>query len=222
MTDARALKTKDLKARTFVDDGDDGYSCIGAMPPKSTAALQLTKASAQIIQQTEKEVIMIKAGNKLASAIAKAQWRKEGERAVAVTDYFEYAFTPAHNGWHLTDCRMLWTTKVDLRAYLRLFGDFSHEDERGILPDFYLRDLTPEEIKESGLGDGAVLSVSSLVIKNMGRFYIRKPVKRDKNMRAILNDWKERDTAALQSVVRLKAKPEKNAWVVSGGLRKRG
>ena len=45
---------------------------------------------------------------------------------------------------------------------------------------------------------------------------------REKNMRAILNDRKERDTAALQSVVRLKAKPEKNAWVISGGLRKKG
>ena len=219
MTDARALKTKDLKARAFVDDGDDGYSCIGAMPPKSTAALQLTKASAQIIQQTEKEVIMIKAGNKLASSIAKAQWRKEGERAVAVTDYFEYAFTPAHNGWHLTDCRMLWTTKVDLRAYLRLFGDFSHEDERGILPDFYLRDLTPEEIQESGLGEGAVLSVSSAKMKQMGRGYMHKTQKREKNMRAILAEWNVTPVGEMTN--KLKAKPEKNAWVISLG-KKRG
>ena len=224
MIDARGVKKQDRFARAFVDGG--GLVCVGDMPMGLTgdtpAALLLTQESAQAIQQTEKEVTSIKAGSGLATAIAKAKWRKEGSRAVAESGYFAYTFAPAHDGWHLTECQMLQTARVELQAYLHIFGDFSHSPARGVLPDFYLRDLTPEEIKESGLRDGAVLSVSSLVMKVMGRFYMPKTRKREKRIRATLNEWKACNADALQSVVRLKAKPEKNAWVVSSGLRKRG
>ena len=224
MTAARALKKQDRFARAFVDGG--GLVCVGDMPMGLTgdtpAALLLTQESAQAIQQTEKEVTSIKAGSGLATAIAKAKWRKEESRAVAESGYFAYTFAPAHDGWCLTDCRMLQTARVELQAYLHIFGDFSHSPARGVLPDFYLRDLTPEEIKESGLRKGAVLSVSSLVMKVMGRFYMPKTRKREKRIRATLNEWKACNADALQSVVKLKAKPEKNAWVVSSGVRKRG
>ena len=221
MIDARGVKKQDRFARAFVDGG--GLVCVGDMPMGLTgdtpAALLLTQESAQAIQQTEKEVTSIKAGSGLATAIAKAKWRKEGSRAVAESGYFAYTFAPARDGWHLTECQMLQTARVELQAYLHIFGDFSHSPARGVLPDFYLRDLTPEEIKESGLREGAVLSVSSAKMKQMGRFYMHKTRKREKRIRATLNEWRALDAAMITN--RLKAKPEKNAWVISLG-QKRG
>ena len=203
-----------------------GPVCIGYMPPGLTpitpAALWLTTEGARAILAAERKVICKKAGMELATDIARARWRKEKGVVIAESGYFAYTFTASPDGWRLTGCRMLWTARTELRPYLHIFGDFSHASERGVLPDFHLRDLTQEEIEESGLQQGAVLSVSSLVIKQMGRFHTRKTLKREKKMRAILNDWSARDTGALQSVVRLKAKPEKNAWVISGGTGKRG
>ena len=195
-----------------------GPVCIGYMPPELTpitpAALWLTTEGARAILEMERQVIYRKAGLELATDIAHAKWRMENGRAIAVTDYFAHTFTAAPDGWRLTECRMLWTVRVGLQAYLRIFGDFSHSPRRGILPDFYLRDLTAEEIKESGLREGAVLSVSSAKMKEMGRSYKHKEKKRDKQMRAILAEWSALGGAMTN---RLQAKPEKNAWVVSLG-----
>ena len=222
----RALKKQDRFARAFVDGVRGGPACLGGMPQEFAAgesvALWLTQEGVKAIRKTEREVICRRAGSGLATAIANARWRKEASRAVAESGYFAYTFAPAHDGWHLTECQMLQTARVELQAYLHIFGDFSHSPARGVLPDFYLRDLTPEEIKESGLREGAVLSVSSLVMKVMGRFYMPKTRKREKRIRATLNEWKACNADALQSVVKLKAKPEKNAWVISSGVRKRG
>ena len=199
--------------------GGGGFVRIGDMPPEqndtSPAALWLAQEGAQAIREMERKVICVKAGNGLATAISRARWRKEGSRAVAETDYFAYSFTAARDGWQLTGCEMLWTARVELQAYLHLFGDFRHLSERGVLPDFYLRDLTEEEIKESGLREGAVLSVSSSVMKEMGRLYAKK---REKKMRAILNEWRERG-GTLSG--KMKEKPAKNARVILQG-EKRG
>ena len=213
-----ALKEKDRIARAFIDGVIGGPVCIGYMPRKWTAetlaALWLAADGAKAIKKAEQKVICLKAGSDLATAIADAKWRKENGSIIAETGYFAYTFAPSSDGWCLSGCRMLWTARVDLRAYLRIFGDFSHLSERGVLPDFYLRDLTAEEIKGSKLREGAVLSASSLVMKEMGRTYMRKESKREKRMRAILNEWRERG-GALSG--KMKDKPEKNARVILRG-----
>ena len=223
MPAARA-KTTDRMARAFMDGVSNNDVCIGNAPPEliakaAAAALWLTTEGARIIKKTEKEVVCKKAGMELATDIARARWRKDKDAVVAESGYFAYSFTAARNGWRLSGCRMLWTARTDLRSYLLLFGDFSHSPMRGIMPDFYLRDLTPEEIKESGLREGAVLSVSSAKMKQMGRAYMHKTQKREKNMRAILAEWSATPVGEMTN--RLKAKPEKNAWVISLG-KKRG
>ena len=81
-----------------------------------------------------------------------------------------------------------------------------------MLPDFYLRDLTEEEIKESGLREGAALSVSSAKMKQLGRRY--NPKKRAKNIRATLNEW--RDTGGMLSDIP-KADAQKNARIILPG-----
>ena len=218
MSGARPLKEKDHLARAFIDGDGDGFVCVGYMPLEfaagQSAALLLTKESARAIKKMETKAASIKAGNELATDIARARWRKEKGRVVAETDFFAHTFTPTRDGWRLSECRMLWTARVDLRAYLHIFGDFSHSPARGNLPDFYLRDLTAEEIKESGLREGAVLSVSSVVMKKMGRTYMHKASKREKQMRATLNEWRDRG-GALSG--KLRAKRAKNAWVISPG-----
>ena len=175
------------------------------------ATLRLTQEGAQALRKVEGEVICKKAGAELATDLAKARWRKEKGVAIAESGYFAYTFTPAHDGWRLSGCRMLWAARTDLRSYLRIFGDFGHVSERGTLPDFYLRDLTTEEIEESGLRAGAVLSVSSLVMKKMGRAYGRKASKREKKMRAILEEWRERGGTLSNKP---KADKTKNALVI--------
>lgn len=219
MPDMRALKTRDRKARAFIDGVGAGPVCIGYMPPafaaQTSAALWLTEEGARAIRAMERKVICVKAGSDLATVISQARWRRERGAAVAETDYFAYTFTAAPDGWRLSACEMLWTARVELQAYLHLFGDFRHLPERGVLPDFYLRDLTDEEIKESGLREGAVLSVSSAVMKEMGRLYAKK---REKKMRAILNEWRERG-GTLSG--KMKEKPAKNARVILQG-EKRG
>ena len=222
MPGARKLKEKDRMARAFVDGVIGGPVCIGDMPRKWTAetlaALWLAEDGAKAIKKAEKKVICLKAGSDLATAIADARWRKGKGKVIAEADYFAYSFTAAPDGWHLSECEMLWTARADMRSYLHIFGDFRHLSERGVLPDFYLRDLTAEEIKESGLREGAVLSVSSAKMKEMGRTYQHKTKKREKQMRAILAEWSALGGATAN---RLKAKPEKNAWVISSG-KKRG
>ena len=222
MSGARPLKEKDHLARAFIDGDGDGFVCVGYMPLEfaagQNAVLLLTKESARAIKKMEKKAASIKAGNELATDIARARWRKEKGCVVAETDFFAHTFTPTRDGWRLSECRMLWTARVDLRAYLHIFGDFSHSPARGNLPDFYLRDLTAEEIKESGLREGAVLSVSSAKMKEVGRTYQHKTKKREKQMRTILAEWSALGGATTN---RLKAKPEKNAWVISSG-KKRG
>ena len=217
MPDMRALKTQDRKARAFIDGVGAGPVCIGYMPPvfaaQTSAALWLAEEGARAIRKMERKVIYRKAGLELATDIAQAKWRMEKDGvAVAVTDYFAHTFTATPDGWRLSECRMLWTVRVRLQAYLRIFGDFSHSPRRGILPDFYLRDLTQEEIKESGLRDGAVLSVSSLVVKKLGRTL--KARKREKQMQALLDSWSERGGT-------LSGEPEtdavKNARVIKQG-----
>ena len=219
----RALKTQDRFARAFVDGVRGGPACLGGMLREFAAgesvALWLTQEGVKAIRKTEREVICKKAGMELATDIAKAEWRKEKELVIAESGYFAYTFAPARDGWHLTDCRMLQTAKADLRSYLHIFGDFSHSPMRGVLPDFYLRDLTQEEIKESGLREGAVLSVSSAKMKQMGRAYMHKTQKREKNIRAMLAEWHATPVGEMTN--KLKAKPEKNAWVISLG-KKRG
>ena len=215
MPAARA-KTTDRMARAFMDDGGGDFVRIGDMPPQpnaaTPAALWLTTEGAQAIREMERKVICVKAGSGLATAISRARWRKEKDIAVAETDYFAYSFTAARDGWRLTGCEMLWTARVEPQAYLHMFGDFGHLPHRGMLPDFYLRDLTQEEIKESGLREGAVLSVSSAMMKKLGRFHMRKTKKREKKIRAILNEWRAPGGAAL---CKLNAKRAKNAWVIS-------
>ena len=224
MPGARKLKEKDRVARAFVDGVIGGPVCIGGMPRKWTAetlaALWLAEDGAKAIKKAEKKVICLKAGSDLATAIADARWRKGKGKVIAEADYFAYSFTAAPDGWHLSECEMLWTARAELQSYLHMFGDFSHVSERGNLPDFYLRDLTQEEIEDSGLSEGAVLSVSSSVMKRMGRTYKSKTKKRAKRMRAMLNEWRERGGASLGEF-RLKAKRAKNAWVISLG-NKRG
>ena len=222
MPGTRKLKEKDRMARAFVDGVIGGPVCIGDMPRKWTAetlaALWLAEDGAKAIKKAEKKVICLKAGSDLATAIADARWRKGKGKVIAEADYFAYSFTAAPDGWHLSECEMLWTARAELQAYLHIFGDFTHSPARGMLPDFYLRDLTAEEIKESGLREGAVLSVSSAKMKEVGRTYQHKTKKREKQMRAILAEWSALGGATTN---RLKAKPEKNAWVISSG-KKRG
>ena len=217
MLDARDLKRKDWKARAFMDGVGEGPVCIGYMPlvvaAGTNAALWLTGEGVRAIRVTEKKTICRKAGAELATDIAQARWRKEKDAVVAETDFFAHTFTPTRGGWQLAECRMLWNVRVDLRAYLHIFGDFSHSAARGILPDFYLRDLTAAEIKENELSDGAVLSVSSSVIKEMGRFY--KAKKRGKNIRATLEEWSMRGGVAPGEKFGIKAKQTKNALVIS-------
>ena len=225
MPDMHALKTQDRKARAFIDGVGAGPVCIGYMPPvfaaQTSVALWLTEEGARAIRKTEKRVICKKAGMELATDIARARWRKEEGAVIAESGFFAYMFTESPGGWRLAACEMLWTARVELKAYLHLFGDFRHLSERGNLPDFHLRDLTAEEIKESGLREGAVLSVSSAVMKQMGRTYKRKAKKREKRMRAILSEWRERVGFAARDRFGLKAKRAKNAWVISPG-KKRG
>ena len=224
MSGTCALKEKDRTARAFIDGVIGGPVCIGYMPQKWTAetlaALWLAEDGAKAIKKAEKKVICLKAGSDLATAIADAKWRKGKDKIIAESDYFAYSFTAAHDGWRLSECEMLRTARAELQSYLHMFGDFSHVSERGSLPDFYLRDLTTAEIKDSGLGEGAVLSVSSSVMKRMGRTYKNKTKKRAKRMRAMLNEWRDRGGASLGEF-RLKAKRAKNAWVISLG-KKRG
>ena len=222
MPDLRAIKTRDRKARAFIDGVGAGPVCVGYMPPvfaaQTSVALWLTEEGAEAIRKMERKVIYRKAGLELATDIAQAQWRMEKDGvAVAVTDYFAHTFTATSDGWRLSECRMLWTVRVDLRAYLPIFGDFSHSSARGMLPDFHLRDLTAEEIKESGLREGAVLSVSSAVMKDMGRLHMRNAKKRAKRMRAVLKEWREHGIAATDGRRKLKAKRAKNALVISEG-----
>ena len=216
MPDVRALQTTDRKARAFLDGVAVRPVCIGKMPPQlsaqTPAALWLTTKGARAIVEMEKKVLCKKAGMELATDIARARWRQEEGRIVAESDFFAFAFTAAPDGWHLTECRMLWTARTDLRSYLRIFGDFSHSPARGVLPDFYLRDLTEEEIKESGLREGAALSVSSAKMKQLGRRY--NPKKRAKNIRATLNEW--RDTGGMLSDIP-KADAQKNARIILPG-----
>ena len=218
MSGTCALKEKDRMARAFIDGVIGGPVCIGYMPQKWTAetlaALWLAEDGAKAIKKAEKKVICLKAGSDLATAIADAKWRKENGKVIAEADYFAYSFTAAPDGWRLSECEMLWTARADLRSYLHIFGDFRHLSERGVLPDFYLRDLTAEEIKESGLREGAVLSVSSVVMKEMGRYHTRKASKREKRMRAILNEWRERGGSFSGEP---KPKPRKNALVIVQG-----
>ena len=61
----------------------------------------------------------------------------------------------------------------------------------------------------------------SAVMKQMGRTYKRKAKKREKRMRAILSEWRERVGFAARDRFGLKAKRAKNAWVISPG-KKRG
>ena len=216
MRDARLVE-KDRMARAFIDGAGNGPVCIGYMPLEvavgTSAALWLTAEGVKAIKATEKKVICKRAGVELASDIAKARWRKENGCVIAETGFFAYAFTAARDGWHLTECQMLWTARVELQPYLRIFGDFRHSAARGILPDFYLRDLTAAEIKENELSDGAVLSVSSSVIKEMGRFH--KAKKRGKKIRAILEEWSMRGGVVPGEKFGIKTKREKNALVIS-------
>ena len=209
-----ALNEKDRKARAFIDGVIDEPVRLGDMPPefaKKNTALWLTKEGARAVIKTEKKVICKKAGTELATDIANARWRKGKGAVIAESGYFAYVFTAAPDGWRLSACEMLWTARVNLRAYLRIFGDFGHVSERGNLPDFHLRDLTAEEIKESGLREGAVLSVSSAVMKKLGRFHARKAKQREKKISAILNEWRAPGGAVL---CKLSAKRAKNARVI--------
>ena len=182
------------------------------------AILRLTQEGAQALRKVEGEVICKKAGAELATDLAKARWRKEKGVAIAESGCFAYSFTPAHDGWRLSGCSMLRTARMDLRSYLHIFGDFGHVSNRGTLPDFYLRDLTPEEIEESGLSEGAVLSVSSSVMKKLGRFHARKAKKREKRILALLREW---SAPGGTRQCKLSAKHAKNAWVISL-VKKRG
>ena len=211
----RDITEEDKKARAFIDGIGAGPVCIGETPQELTqlpAALWLAKEGARAIREAEKKVICLKAGSDLATAIAHARWRKANGSIIAETGYFAYTFAPSSDGWRLSGCRMLWTARVELQSYLHMFGDFSHLSERGVLPDFYLRDLTAEEIKESGLREGAVLSVSSTVMKEMGRIYKHK--KRENKMRAKMNEWRERGRSFSGEP---KPKPRKNALVIVQG-----
>ena len=218
MLASRDIKEEDQTARSFIDGVIDGPVCLGDISLKLTVgtpvALWLAEEGVRAIQKTEKDVICIKAGNRLVTDMMTARWRKGEKCVIAETDFFTYTFMalPGGNGWSLAACDMLPTARADLRAYLRIFGDFRHLSERGVLPDFYLRDLTAEEIKESGLREGAVLSVSSAVMKEMGRIYKHK--KRENKMRAKMNEWRERGRSFSGKP---KPKPRKNALVIVQG-----
>ena len=211
-----ALKDKDRQARDFIDGVIESPVCMGNVPPELTpensAALWLMEKGARAIKDAEEKVICIKAGNELATDIAKARWRKENGAIVAETGFFAHTFTAFSGGWSLEKCKMLPTARVGLRSYLRIFGDFTHSPARGDLPDFYLRDLTAEEIKENGLREGAVLSVSATVMKKMGR--ICKHKKREKKMRAKMDEWRERGGSFSGKP---KPKRAKNALVIKEG-----
>ena len=109
MPDLRAIKTRDRKARAFIDGVGADPVCIGYMPPafaaQTSAALWLTEEGAEAIRKMERKVIYRKAGLELATDIAQAKWRMEKDGvAVAVTDYFAHTFTATPDGWRNAGC----------------------------------------------------------------------------------------------------------------------
>ena len=198
MPASRDITEEDQKARAFIGGIGAGPMRLGDIPLElpfgDSAALWLMEEGVRAIQKAEKNVTCVKAGKQLATDMMTARWRKGEGCVIAETGFFAHTFTalPGGNGWSLTACDMLPTVRVDLLEYMRIFGDLKkHVKDRRALPDFYLRDLTPEEVKKRKLREGAVLSVAATTMKRMGRRMLKEG-RHQKDMRAQLDEWRSR------------------------------
>lgn len=212
----------DTAARAFIDGGaGKARVSLGVLPPviakktgasESNSPLWLTQSGAQMLAEFEKRVTFQKAGDCLASDIAKAEWREQGGKVVADTDYFSFTFArDERHGRALENAAMRWAAKVSIADYLAALDLLRHSDERRKLPDFFLRDLSAAEIKDHNLQPGAALSVLSTRIKKLARyavFAVKIPERE-------FGEFLEKHIGD-ESLLDAKASAQKNALVIVG------
>ena len=145
------------------------------------AVLWLTKAGESKLAALEKNVKFKNARDDL-SSLANAKWRitPDGNNITAASDYFKFSFRRRpQGGWALRNAEMPMVVKnKTIGEYIDDLGLMPHKDNRGTMPNLFIRELPAQTAAQLGFPEWArsVIAYPSGVktaVRNAGRIHWR-------------------------------------------------